>query len=151
MIIYHLPCKDHVKHYLESAFGIKGKPLSIPAGSSIGKHFYLLIEDASTEREKKLKLDKYTSTLEIKITEHIVLRKGCVLTMTNVRAFNTFVSDHFRNQIHSMLDVLVEIQGMDIKKAIEVVYDKYDMDESILTHEAIRKAYQRHKKRLKAL
>ena len=109
-----------------------------------------MVEDASETREKTLKLDNYTSMIELKITQDMVLRKGCVLTKTNVRAFNTFVSDHFKTQIHAILDTLTDIQGMQIKKAIEIIYDKFNMDEAIMTHEAIRKDYQRYKKRLKS-
>jgi hypothetical protein len=151
MIIYHLPCKDHVKHYLEFCFGVKGKPVSIRNDSYIGKHFFLLVNDASDKRDSEFEIDVYRNTVPVKITQDMVLRKGCVLTKTNIRAFNTFVSDHFKSLIHAQLDTLCEIKGMQIKYAIDLVYEKYDMDESILTHEAIRKDYQREKKRLKAL
>ncbi len=147
MIIYHLPCKDSVKHFLESNFGVKGNPILLRKSSYVGNYFHALVVDASEKHDKKP--NNYRHVVPIKITEDMVLKKGCILTGTNVVAFNTFVHDYFKNQIHVAMDVLIEMKDIKIKEAVDMIYNKFDLDESIMTYEAIRKDYQRYKKGVK--
>jgi len=147
MLKFNLPCKKYVKHYLENCFG---SPSYIRKGSHIGKYFFHLLEDAP-EREDKENMYDYDSICTIEITEDVFLRNGYVLSKTGIRLFNTFVEDQFKTQIRTIIETMVEFQGQQINKAIDCVYDKFDMDETIMPHETIRKDYQRYRKDLEAL
>lgn len=140
MIKFQLPCKDHVKHFLEFQFG---KPAILRNDNYIGKYFFQLTRESSKNYDPHLRIDNYPALTEIKITQDLFLRSHCVLTEKNVREFNMFVSDNFKQQIRSDIITMVEFQGIEIKKAIECIYQKYNMDESILSYEAIKKDYYR--------
>lgn len=147
MVVFPLPCKPYVKHYLKISFG---SPANIRHDSVIGKYFFQLVSDP-VDRREAYDLFDYRDEIEIKITQDLLLRKGCILTKTTLRYFNLFVENHFKDKIHIMIDSLVEFQGIHINKAVELVYEQFDMDETIFPHETIRKDYQRYRKRLEGL
>lgn len=143
---FNLPCKFYVAHYLKRKFG---NPAYIRKESDIGKHFFLLLEDASCDRDNEYR--PHPHELTIKITEDVFLRRGCVLTKTGIINFNRFVEADFRKQVILMLDVLVGTQDIQIQKAIDYVYDHFDMDETIFPMETIVKQYYRERKARKKL
>lgn len=143
---FNLPCKYYVGHYLKTKFG---NPVYMRRDSDIGKYFYSLIEDASEKRDKEYSPHK--NEIIVLITEDVFLKKGCVLTKTNIIAFNNYVEADLKKQINLVLDTLVEINDIQIKKAIDFVYDRFDMDETIFPMETIIKQYYRDRKARKAL
>lgn len=147
IVQFILPCKNHVKHYLQLRFG---NPCQMRNDSFIGKYFFELTKSNSQSFDKNFKIEQYASELTIRISQDLFLRKTTLLTKTNVIAFNTFVATNFMHEINIMLDTLIEFNGMEIKQAIECIYEKYNMDEAILTYDNIKKNYYRYKKRPKA-
>lgn len=143
---FNLPCKFYVGHYLRTKFG---NPVYLRRDSDIGKYFFSLVEDASERRDKEYKPHRHE--IKVQITEDVFFRKGCVLTKTNIIAFNNFVEADLKKQINLMLDTLVEINDIQIKQAIDFIYDRFDMDETIFPMETIIKQYYRERNRRKAL
>lgn len=138
---FMLPCKFYVAHYLKSKFG---DPVYLRRDSDIGKYFFSLLEDANTEDDHKYeKNSKHNSEVRIMITESVFLKKGCVLTKTNTVYFNRYIENDFKKQVNLYLDALVEVNDIQIKKAIDYVYDRFDMDETIFPMETIVKQYYR--------
>jgi len=146
MITFTLPCKIYTKKYLENCFG---NPINMRNDSFIGKFFFQLVEHPSVEHDLKVKLD-YETEAVITITQSLFLKKGYILSKTNTREFNRFVEGYFKDQVRTMLDTMVEYNGVYITRAIDSVYDKFGMDETVLPAEMIKKDYQRYKKRSKA-
>lgn len=144
---FNLPCKYYVGHYLKTEFG---NPINLTHRSDIGRYFFSLVEDASEKREKEI-VNGYKSSVVVIITEDVFLKKGCVLTKTNIVAFNNYVEDNFKKQINLVLDTLVEINEVQIKQAIDFVYDKFGMDETVFPMETIVKQYYRKRKACKCL
>jgi hypothetical protein len=144
---FNLPCKHYVGHYLKTQFG---NPIHLTNRTDIGRYFFSLVEDASFNREKEI-VKGYKHEVVVLITESVFLKKGCVLTKTGIQDFNNYVEDSFKKQVNTMLDTLVEINDVKIKHAIDFVYDKFDMDETILPLETIVKQYYRNRKARKAL
>lgn len=142
MLQFNLPCKPYVKHYLQNCFG---SPIYLRQDSQIGKYFFMLVEDVVQKYDKECKTD-YKAIATIKITEDVFLKKGCVLTKTNIRKFNVFVEDHFKQQVFIILDTVTQISEMKIKEAIDYMYDYFDMTESFLALDTVVKAYYREKR-----
>jgi hypothetical protein len=111
---------------------------------AIGKYFYELVENPDVTQDYLCK-KFHPCEVTIVVTENVFLRKGCVLTKTNQRKFHTFVEDYFKQHIYQVLDTVTEINDMQIKQAIDFVYDKFDMDETIFAMETIVKAYYRER------
>ncbi len=129
---------------MENCFG---SPAYLRRDSHVGKYFFQLVDDAREEAESEKMFD-YDAVCSIQIREDIFLRKGYMLSKTGTRFFNTFVEDLFKTQIRTIIETMVEFQGQEINKAIDCVYDKFEMDETIMPHETIRKDYQRYRKAL---
>lgn len=142
MLTFNLPCKPYTKRYLENCFG---SPAYLRQDSAIGKYFFQLVGEPTDDRASVINME-YTQMITIQITEAVFLQKGYVLSKTNIQKFNRFVEDHFKTQIHIMLNTLVEIQDIKIKDAIDFVYDKFDMDETFFPLETIVKDYYRYRK-----
>lgn len=148
MYTFELKCKKYVKHYLEHNYG---KPCYITGYDPIGKYLFYLLDNSCTRHDKQISFNAYTEKVVIEIKEDIFYRKGYELSNTNVVAFNKFVEDHIKTQIRIMMDALVEFGGAKIPQAIECVYDKFDMDETILPFDTIKKDYQRYRARTESL
>jgi hypothetical protein len=144
---FNLPCKPWVKHYLENCFG---SPIYLRQDGVIGKYFFELVEDASSEYDKECTTE-HTVQAVILITESVFLRKGCVLTKTNQRQFNRLVENYFKQQLYLVLDTVVEINDMKIREAIDYAYDRFDMNEAILPLDTMVKAYYRERQERNAL
>lgn len=144
---FNLPCKYYVGHYLKTQFG---NPICLTPKSDIGKYFFSLVEDASQKRDKEI-VKGYQYAVTVIITEDVFLKKGCVLTKTGIQDFNNYVEGNLKKQINLVLDTLVEINEVQIKQAIDFVYDKFEMDETIFPMETIVKQYYRERKARKGL
>ncbi len=146
MVKYDFPCKAYTKHYLEFCFG---SPVIMRNDSYIGKNFYRLVEDQYEHQDSKLK-SLYDSVAVIIITQDVHMRKGFMLSKSGVAEFNHLVEDFFKKQINAMLLAKMD-SGVEINLAINnFIYPTFRMDESIMTHECIRKDFQRYRKKLEA-
>lgn len=141
-----IPVKPYVRKYLENCFGT---PVLMRKDSAIGMYFYQLVDDPTERRNSEY--GGFQDQVLITITEDVFLRKGCVLTDTNIIRFNNFVEEHLKMQLRIMIDTLIEFQEVKIKDAIMVVYDKFNMDETVLPYETLKKDYYRWSKRQDAL
>lgn len=135
---FNLPCKYYISHYLQTKFG---NPVYLRRESDIGKYFFMLLEDASSESDNKYR--PHNREVKVMITESVFLRKGCVLTRTGIINFNRFVEADFKKQVNIMLDTLVAVNDIQIQQAIDYVYDYFNMDETIFPMETIVKQYYR--------
>jgi hypothetical protein len=126
-------------------------PAYLRGDSLIGKYFFQLVKDPSEHQDTKCTHD-YRETLTIKITEDIFLRRGYVLSKTDIRSFNNFVEDHLKQQAWKIIDTILEMNsGTKINEAIDFVYEKYGMDENVWPYETIKKGYYRHRQSSDAL
>lgn len=146
MLTTVIPVKPYVKRHLENSFG---NPTLMRRDSAIGKYFYSLLEGASDDGSDEYK--GYAETVTIHIPYHVFLKKGCVLTKASIIEFNNFVEDLIKMQMHSMLDTLIEVNGTEIKKAIDFYYESFNFDETVFPYETIKKSYYRYRKALEAL
>ncbi|MES2590887.1 MAG: hypothetical protein V4608_03295 [Bacteroidota bacterium] len=117
--------------------------------SDIGKYFYSLVDDACGAKDKRITV--YRNEIKVLIVEDVFFRKGCVLTKTNIVEFNNFVEKDLKKQVNIYLDALCEINDIEIRRAIDFVYDKFDMDETIFPLDTIVKQYYRKRKACKGL
>jgi hypothetical protein len=140
MLTCNLPAKNYVKCYLEKSFG---NPVRMRKESAIGKYFYRLLEDAEDDQSSKYR--DYSDCVKIEIPYHVFLKKGCVLTKHSITEFNNFVEDVIKSQMHAMLDTLIDLQGIEIKKAIDYYYDTFGFDETVFPYETIKKSYYRYR------
>lgn len=147
MITFPLPCKKYVKHYLERCFG---SPVILREESNIGKYFFRIITEPTQENDKKAGKGQWRDAeCLIEIKQRLMLRTGYVLTPSDVVKFNCFVEEHFWEQVDLIFEIMVEKNKTKITDAIEFVYDKFGMDESVLDKETIKKHYQRYRDRPK--
>lgn len=146
-LTFDLPCKPYVKHYLEHCFGA---PAYLRSDSMIGKYFFKLLENPDNRFDLNAESKHNTALCVFEIKEDVFLRKGYMLSPTNARDFNRFVEDHLKTQINQLLDLIGNFKGDQIKYAIDIVYDKFDMDETVLPYETIKQSYYRYRKRLEA-
>lgn len=146
MLTCVIPVKSYVKRHLEKSFGT---PTYMRKDSAIGKYFYRLLEDASDDGSDEYR--GYPDSVTIHIPYHVFLKKGCVLTKASIIEFNNFVEDMIKGHMHSILDTLIEVQGIEIKQAIDYYYETFGFDETVFTYEAIKKSYYRYRKASEAL
>lgn len=146
MLTTVIPVKPYVKRHLENSFG---NPTLMRRDSAIGKYFYSLLEGASDDGSDEYK--GYSESVTIHIPYHVFLKKGCVLTKASIIEFNNFVEDLIKMQMHSMLDTLIEVNGTEIKKAIDFYYGSFNFDETVFPYETIKKSYYRYRKALETL
>lgn len=148
MLTFNLPCKPYVKQHLINCFG---SPAYLRGDSGIGKYFFQLVADPTEHQDTKC-THEYQEQITIRITEDIFLRKGYVLSKTNVRSFNNFVEDLLKTQSRNIIDTILSVNdGMKITEAIDFVYEQFNMDETVWPLETIKKDYYRYKKRSEAL
>ncbi|OFY87860.1 MAG: hypothetical protein A3F72_03025 [Bacteroidetes bacterium RIFCSPLOWO2_12_FULL_35_15] len=150
MFTASIPAKPYVRKHIENCFGT---PALMRRDSAIGKYFYQLVGDPKTTKDKRIADCNayYSDLITVKIVEEVFLRKGCVLTKTNIVEFNRFVECHLKMQMRIMIDTLMEIKKIKKKEAILFAYDKFNMDETVLPYETIKKDYYRHEKGLEPL
>jgi len=145
MLTASIPVKPYVRKHLENKFG---NPVMLRQDSAIGKYFYQLLEDPSRGRDRQY--SEYTDLVTIRIPEKVFLHRGCMLTDTNITNFNSFVEDQLKQHLRLMIDILLEFNEVEIKEAILIVYHKFNLDETVLPYETIKKDYYRYRKRSKA-
>lgn len=141
MILAEISVKPYIRHYLQQRFG---DPTYIPKDHQIGKYLYMIIGNDCRKNDKYFR--PYKDKLTLKITEDIFMRKGYLITDTNITAFNGFVEDHIKNEMFLHIDAILEHgRGVKIKTAIEHVMSKMLFDENTFPYETIKKAYDRHR------
>jgi hypothetical protein len=141
MILAEISVKKYIRHYLQQRFG---DPTLLTKDHQIGKYLYQLLGDACTRNDSDFK--PYKDTLTVKITEDVFLRKGYLLTATNVINFNNFVEEVIKNEMFLHIDVIREHRpGIKIKSAIEHVMQKMLFDENVFPYETMKKSYDRYR------
>jgi hypothetical protein len=78
------------------------------------------------------------------------LRTGYMLTPTDVVKFNSYVEEDFWEQVDLIFEILVKKENYKIVEAVEYIYEKFDMDETILDARTIKKHFYRYRVSLKA-
>lgn len=140
MINIEIPVKNYVKVYLESHF--KSKEIPLKCDTAIGKFFYGLLKDGSSLTSKK---QQYNSVCVFVIKEKVFVKKGFIIDDNGVIQFNTFIEDLLKRELFAIIDIMIELQKMEFRKAILKACEKMNLDESAMPYETIKKAYYRHR------
>lgn len=146
MKVISVKCKPYVKRFLEMEYG---KPLQqgnnqvvvkLSEGSAIGAFFLCLLQKKSERYDKRYsryKLEKFSQSVEIRVSDSHFYRYGWELSFTNTVKFGRFVEDQVKNFMRE--DVARKTIFFNLKDAILQFQKEYGFCEEVWPYESIRK------------
>ena len=138
-----VPCSNLVKFYMEKNFGRgKDKLVFIDNTSTVGKFFYKCIENPSNKHDKDYK--GYQDSITVNISENIFIRKGILITPTDIISFDNFVTKLIYQSVWLYIDARQDgaVQHYTAKRLMDDFCVKYGYSEDILSYERLKKAKQ---------
>jgi hypothetical protein len=144
-ITVSLPCTAKTYAWLNGRYG-DGFTLSEKASD----HLFILsqIHRSSERYDKRINPDGYRYCVAIKMPYHMYEMYGSELTLTAIQRINTFVEAQIDERLYPSLDICLKYfpkkRGV-IKDTILTFLDLNNLDPDIITFEAIKKKYYRHR------
>lgn len=132
-----LPCKPYVAHYLRAKFG---HTCQLSRKTAEGKMLFNLLSRARHERDNVAA--KYTTHVQVLLSEGIYLRHGWELTPTAIAEFNGWLEEILKERFAVHVDALTRYG---IKKAVAIrdFQDVYDFPEDVWKYETLKKYHDR--------
>src|SRR3989304_762290 len=154
-ITSEISVENHVRAYLLKRYG--KEPFRFTKTDHIGKNFYSIVNDQSTEHDADLfrkKLKPYPAFVMVEISENLYLKNGLLYTETGIREFNNYVSEHIYEILFTTMDFTQEFMGQKKYKYNEALMkfcELQGLDEDNFQYERIKKAWYRHRMRANGL
>ena len=138
-----MPCSELVKFVLEKNFGRgKDKHLYLDNTSTTGKFFYKCIENPCNKHDRDYK--GYPCSVTVIISENVFIKKGILLTPTDIISFNTFVTKLVYQAVWLYIEAREDasVKHVTAKRLMDEFCVKYGYSEDILSYERLKKAKQ---------
>lgn len=137
----HIPVKPHVRKYLIKVFGSDSFHLVK------GNHILLMINRMMERppfgwRPRKVDTCKVTVIISDDTSRRV---PGIYISEANIKTFNNYIADLMRSELYYTVDAGLKYTGQDIKDLIMEFREKYDIQESDLAFETMKKMYYRYR------
>jgi len=132
----NLPCKPYVRRFLELNYG---SPVDFTKDKTLYIEFRNKLERNLKHNDVyygKLKMCRYTSTVEIKITESDFYRYGWELSKTEMVNFNTVIESRVKIFMYIIVSTRLSF-GKSLTDCVSYFQDKYGFPEEVWPKESI--------------
>lgn len=151
MVTVELPCKRSIRNYLEVHYG---KPVKFPPLDDIGDYFYLLLADDDNSQGSRT--GYYPDAVTVLITEKVLLKRGFVMTPTNLVQFNNWLLRRIKREMILYIETAIKYSAManpDKRIFKRQIYDnfidEFGLESSAFTYDAVKKDHERwHNRKL---
>ena len=138
-----IPCKPYVKRFLELNYGT---PVDFTRDQTIYPLFKQKLKRQSTRHDNtysKLKLEKYSGQVELKINEDDFYNIGWELTTTEIVKFNKEIEGRAKLFMYLIVSTRISF-GMNVTDAVRYFQERFGFTEQIWPGESIVKDCQRN-------
>lgn len=143
-----IPVKSLVYKFLLEKYG-HGFRLS--KRTHLGITLFNMLRRPSVDIRMEGRITDYSDRFKVHVSEHAFFKRGCRnLDANSIVQFNAMVEDLIEAEFCGTVEFL-EMFGLEQKQAIEVFMAKYDLDETDVKFDALKKAYQRYWKNKEGL
>lgn len=137
-----IPVKPHVKKYLVKNYGLEYKLNKRDALSIV---LWNMLRRPTLDSRRIKRLERCTELFSVDVSAFRFFKEGCRhLDAYTIVQFNSFVEDNIETEFCSYVDNLV-VFGIEQKEAIAAFMAKYDLDETDIKFDTLKKAYQRYR------
>ncbi|MGI4759896.1 MAG: hypothetical protein ACRYF0_04265 [Janthinobacterium lividum] len=138
---FTIPVKPHVRKYLLHHLRADYKLTRLDA---FGRHLRLLLERRRKNNFLNGFTERYTQTFGVAVEGNLILQKRLrALNSKEIIDFNNFVEDVIKTEFYGMVDNRRAF-GLSQYGAIQQFRAKYDFQDEDITHDALKKAWQRY-------
>lgn len=138
-----IPCKPYTKRFLEIKYG---SPVDFTRDKTIYPLFRQKLQRQSTRHDNTYaayKLDKYSTTAELKITEDDFYTLGWELTTTEIVKFNKEMEGRAKLFMYMFVATRITF-GMNVTDAVRCFQERFEFTEDVWQSESIVKDCQRN-------
>lgn len=138
-----IPCKSYVKRFLELNYGT---PVDFTRDKTIYPLFRQKLKRQSTRHDNAYSafpLQKYSSTVELKITEDDFYNIGWELTTTEIVKFNKEIEGRAKLFMYLIVSTRISF-GMNVTDAVRYFQERFEFTEDVWQSESIIKDCQRN-------
>lgn len=140
-----IPCKPHVKKFLESEYGLQPIKLSQRRPNIIFDKLHDLLTRPNSFYRCQIR-EEYSEQISFIINNWTVGTKGFALSDEKVISFNSFVDQLIKERLFILIDAL-QFQGhYKIKNIIDQYIAHNDLLNAGMNYETLKKAYYRYRK-----
>jgi len=139
----NIPCKPYVKRFLELNYG---SPVDFTKDKTLYIEFRNKLMRPSTRYNNcydKLKFDRYSETVSIKITESDFYQYGWDLSITDMVNFNVIIESRAKTFMYIIVGTRLSF-GQYMTDCIGYFQQKYDFPETVWPKESMIKDCQRN-------
>lgn len=139
----HVPCKPYAKHFLELNYG---SPVDFSKDKTLYNEFRHNLERNMKHNDNyynKLKMSKYSETVEIRISETDFYRYGWELSKTEMLNFNAIVESRAKTFMYIIVSTRLAL-GQNLTDCISYFQDRFGFTEEVWPLESIKKDCQRN-------
>ena len=138
---FTIPVKPHVRKYLMHHLREGYKLTQLDA---FGRHLRLLLERRRKNNFLNGFTERYTASFSVAVEGNLILQKRLrALNSKEIIDFNNFVEDVIKTEFYGLVDNRLAF-GLSQYGAIQQFRAKYDFQDEDITHDALKKAWQRY-------
>ncbi|MGI4862957.1 MAG: hypothetical protein ACRYFZ_03485 [Janthinobacterium lividum] len=139
---FTVPVKPHVRKYLEFHLGQGYKLTQLDA---FGRCLKMLLQLKPEKKDWDKHLGRYKAKFGVSVEGNLILQKRLrTLTSKSIIDFNNFVEGIIKTECFGLVANCHEF-GMSQYGAIQAFREKYDFQDEDMSHDTLKKAWQRYK------
>lgn len=142
LIPVDLPTKPYLKAYIHKVMG--DKPV-MNAHHHIGSKLIDLLQRHENERRTRYSSTAYPCKIRVYLPLFVYSHRGGFINETNIIAWNSYLQSYFKDYMHQMLDVYLELT-QSVDASIELMRSRVGLDEKIFPYDMIKKSYYRYRR-----
>lgn len=132
--------------YLKTLYG---EPYFPMADDEIGIYIFSVLERKKSRSERDFSITKKNcTTYTIRINEHNFYKRGCFISSAKQAFIVKYIDSLFRKEIFRNAVMNYHYYGIPYKKTIITALNTYNITESDLSYETIRKDFNRKKTKI---
>lgn len=140
--VFPVPVKPHVRKYLLKHLGEGYKLSQLDA---IGRHLKMLLQLKPEKKEWDKHTGRYKATFSVGVEGNLILQKRLrALTSKSIIDFNNFVEGIIKTEFYGMVANCSTFE-LSQYSAIQAFREKYDFQDEDMSHDTLKKAWQRYK------
>jgi hypothetical protein len=148
MITIKIPVKKYVRKYLIREYGCF---FMVARKDHVGLMLWMLLKKGFQDKSYESMTKQYTETYEVKASENMIYKKGVrYLSDYATVQFNIFIEHLIHDELHKFVDNELS-NGVQQVDAIRNFITKYDLVDTELDYQNLRKSCQRYRKKKEML
>lgn len=144
-LVVKIPCKPHIKKFLESEYGLQPIILNQRRPNIIFDKLHDLLTRPTRYYRYQMK-EEYNAQISFIINSWTLNTAGFAMSEEKVISFNSFIDQIIKERLFILIDALLHLGQYKIKTIIDHYIEHNDLLDAGMNYETLKKAYYRHRK-----